>query len=139
MVKTNSGNGYISSQVKVNELESSLQQQRDMAEQLDSNLFLNNNYNIELELAVTRLNQRWQKLIVVVNKVRKNVDNISAKWEQFKRLANELMEVSGDIRRTLRSAIPSVLDSSIERLQEHFDHLSVSINFHFSSSKNPSY
>ena len=139
MVCTNSANVYISFQVKVNELESRLRQQRDIAEQLDSSLFLNNSYNIELELSVTRLNQRWQKLIVLVNKVRQNVDNISAKWEQFKRLANELMEVSGDIRRTLGSAIPSVVDSSIERLLEHFDHLTVSINFHFISSQSRSY
>lgn len=114
--------------MKVNELELRLQQQRNTAEQLDSNLFLNNNYNIELELAVTRLNQRWQKLIVLVNKVRKNVDSMSAKWEQFQRLANELMVVSGEIRRTLGNAIPSVVGSSIEKLTEHFDHLTVSMN-----------
>ena len=103
-----------------------LQSQRKAAEKLDMNLFLNNNCNIELELALTRINQRWQKLSAVLNKIRRNADNLSSKYEQFQRLANELLDVSEDLKRRLTQSVPSIFSSSIEGLKEQFDHLIVS-------------
>lgn len=108
-------------------LSKTLQNLQRVAEALDSNLYLNNNNSIELELAITRMNQSWQKLSALLNKVKQNIDNFTSKWDQFKRLANELLDVIDDVRKRLSNSLPSAFSSSIERIKEQFDHVIVSL------------
>lgn len=92
------------------------------------NPFLNNNLNIELELAVTRMNQSWQKQSSLLNKVKQNIDNFSSKWEQFKKLANELLDVMENMSKKSNKPSQSFLSSSIEGIKEQFDHVMVRID-----------
>lgn len=112
-------------------LSATFQNQRRTAEHLDTSLFVNNNSNIELELAVTRMNQSWQKLSSLLNKVKQNLESFSSKWEQFKSLANELLDVIYDIKKQVERSTPSVLNSSIERIKEEFERVIVSFYFPF--------
>ena len=93
------------------------------------NLFLNNNSNIELELAVTKMNQNWQKLSSLLNEVRQDVDTFTSKWEQFRKLANELLDVMENILKESNKHKQSVFHSSIERIKEQYGHLMVSSAF----------
>jgi len=102
---------------------STLEEQRRIAETLDVNLFLNNVIKIELELVVTRMNQSWQQLSSLVNDMKQKTENASVKWEQFRKLAFELLDAMENINRLLHRFTPSVDNSSIGKIKEQFDHV----------------
>ena len=107
---------------------STLEEQRRIAETLDVNLFLNNVLKIELELAVTRMTQNWQQLSSQLNNVKQRTENASVKWEQFRKLAFELLDAMENINKLLHRFTPSIDDSSIGKIKEQFDHVIVSFH-----------
>ena len=99
-----------------------------MAEKLDANFFLNNSYNIEMELALTRLNESMRKLTLFMSRGKKIASELTSEWQQFKKLAKDLLDVSSEINAKLNYPGPTGAVSSMERLREHYEHVNVSIS-----------